>query len=133
MQTSHLIVRTWFFWSWFRFEEVRLRNAVSALVRGEADTDLALQALNARVRRVAPGIEADLSITVDGGCCISFSGDNQAGIEALLDAAPRRTGWRFERAMNDPEPFTPFRRSPPASMDRDPAIAARWEAYAFQG
>jgi hypothetical protein len=101
MLTSRLIVHTWFFWSWFGLAEVRLRNSIAALVRGEADAEADQQALNARVRRVGHRVVADLSMSMDGSCCIIFSGDDSDAIEALLETAPHRPGWRFER---DPEP-----------------------------
>jgi len=119
------------FWAWFGSEAQGIANAYEALARGEADADWAIESLNTRIRRLDNSLEADVVRTLDGQCHMTISG-RDAAVEAILDAAPRMTGWRFtpRAVLSDPR-RVPFRVAPRPSLDKvGGPIAGRHEAYA---
>jgi hypothetical protein len=118
------------FWSWFVSEAQGVANALEALQRGEADAEWALAGLNARIRRFDSTLEADVVRDLDGSCHMTISGAD-ASVNALLNHAPRMSGWRFSpsHALADTR-RVPFRTTPRPSMDVLGAISGRHEAYA---
>jgi hypothetical protein len=119
------------FWTWFGAEAHGIANAFEALARGEADADGALDALNARIRRIDASLDADVVRTLDGQCHMTISG-NDTAIDALMTGAPLLAGWRFtpRAVLADPR-RVPFRLAPRPSLDLLAApISARHEAYA---
>ena len=120
------------FWNWFSSESQGLANAIEALSRGESDAEWALIGLNERIRRYHAGLEADVVRTLDGQHQLIVSGEAEAAITTLLDAAPSMYGWRFvTRATQADTRRVPFRLAPRPSMDSMAApISGRQDAYA---
>lgn len=119
------------FWSWFAGEAQGLANGIEALMRGEVDAEWLLIGLNQRIQRYQPGLEADLSRTIDGECLMTVSGPEPAAIAALMVAAPALRGWRFKLRSAEADPRrVPFRLAPQPSLDIASPISARHEAYA---
>jgi hypothetical protein len=128
------------FWSWFGAEADGLANSLEALSRGETDAETAFAALNARMARFDDTLQADLVRTLDGGSELRLSGGREGSMQALLETAPRRAGWRFAPAAAHMDARrVPFRLAPRPSLDAlsfdalpIDAVAnyARREAYA---
>lgn len=106
------------FWTWFGAEANGLSNSLEALARGEADVETAFATLNDRMRRFDSTLEADLVRTLDGACELRLSGGRDGSIQLLLQAAPRRAGWRFApTAAHMDMRRVPFRLAPRPSLD----------------
>ena len=119
------------FWSWFAAEAEGIANALEALSRGEADAEWAIEAINARIKRVNPTLEADIVRALDGQCCLTITGADGA-VDPVLASAPRLRGWQFLPPVSGSNlPRIPFLRAPRPSLDVLAApIAGRYEAYA---
>lgn len=105
------------FWSWFSTEAQGIANALEALSRGEADAEWAIAGLNARIQRVDSTLEADVVRSLDGTCCLTITGADNA-VDALLELAPRLRGWRFSPpAPGASRVRIPFLRGPRPSLD----------------
>lgn len=105
------------FWSWFSAEAHGIANALEALSRGEADAEWAIAGLNARIKRVDSTLEADVTRSLDGTCCLTLTGAD-AAVDALLNVAPRIKGWRFSPpAPGASRVRIPFLRAPRPSLD----------------
>jgi hypothetical protein len=119
------------FWSWFSGEAQGLANAIEALSRGESDAEWQMIALNERIRRYDPDLEADIVRSLDGTCHLTVSGGSDHSIAALLHAAPRTFGWRFTtRAGLSDQRRVPFRVAPRPSMDDHSPVESAYEAWA---
>lgn len=75
------------FWAWFSAEAQGIANALEALSRGEADAEWAIAGLNARIQRVDSTLEADVVRSLDGTCCLTITGADNA-VDGLLELAP---------------------------------------------
>lgn len=119
------------FWTWFAAEAQGVANALEALSRGEADAEWMIAGLNDRIKRVDSTLEADVSRSADGHCCLTLSGAD-AAVDAVLNSAPDLRGWRIApRATAPAKQRLPFLRVPLPSLDvLASPITARYEAYA---
>ncbi len=118
------------FWNWFAAEARGLANAMEALSRGESDAEWALIALNERIHRFDPALEADIVRDLDGACRMTVSGPD-ASVDLLIQAAPAMKGWQFSPpALAADGRRVPFRRAPRPSLDLLGAPVQRHEAYA---
>jgi len=105
------------FWAWFSAEAQGIANALEALSRGEADAEWAIAGLNARIQRVDSTLEADVVRSLDGTCCLTITGADNA-VDGLLELAPRLRGWRFSPPAPDASRARiPFLRAPRPSLD----------------
>jgi hypothetical protein len=111
------------FWAWFSAEAQGIANALEALSRGEADAEWAIAGLNARIQRVDSTLEADVVRSLDGTCCLTITGADNA-VDGLLELAPRLRGWRFSPTRPGCEPCAhPLPARAPAVAGR-PRLAA---------
>ncbi len=119
------------FWNWFSNEAQGLANAIEALARGESDAERQLIALNDRIRRFDPGMEADVVRTLDGACMLAVAGGSDHSLAALLNSAPVLRGWRIvsRAGLTDPR-RVPFRTTPRPSMDDASSIESPHHAWA---
>jgi hypothetical protein len=99
--------------------------------RGEADAEWAIAGLNARIQRVDSTLEADVVRSLDGTCCLTITGADNA-VDGLLERWPRACvagGFRPRRPGCEPcaHPL-PARAPAVAGRPRSP-LTALHEAY----
>lgn len=105
------------FWAWFNHQSQGFANGLEALMRGEADADQMLNALNLRLRAVDAALACDLARAADGVSELRFSGPAPF-VFALIETAPAIRGWRFVEDGPDRDPRrAPWRITPRPALD----------------